>query len=228
MEMLTNTGWTDEARAASLAVRQEKAELRRQARWSTERREAEFKRQQEICRKSGTKFQGNWYPRGLDGLDRDPHHGKTGPEAPYGYEDTTGKPRKEPLYDEYGNPIIPRIKRAWQETAGDGGPTLFPKLRDKWIAEEAAWKAKSKEARDEWGRFGEKKRWLDENPDKTEADWKEMDRAQQRERSRRREIAKKMQEAEDNFFDENPDATEKDWEAWKRTHRVIPEKAAAK
>jgi hypothetical protein len=49
---------------------------------------------------------GEFYP---STAANDPHWGSFGPEAPYGYHDATGEPRKEPLYDRTGKPIVPRL-----------------------------------------------------------------------------------------------------------------------
>lgn len=88
-----------------------KAEARRQveARRRKKRIEAMFAAQR---RKGGDRFVDNWYPRGGDGLREDPHYGETSPEAPYGYVEGTQWPRREPLYDSQGRPIIPR---PWQD-----------------------------------------------------------------------------------------------------------------
>ena len=98
--VLCNTGWTDEARAASLAVRRAKAAARQAD------RERMFDAQR---RSAGRDFVENWYPRGRDGRDADPHDGVTTDQAPYGFVDGTETPRKEPLYDRYGRPIIRRF-----------------------------------------------------------------------------------------------------------------------
>ena len=139
---LINTGWTDEARAASLAVRRAKAAERKRQ----QAREEMFARQRE---QSGRDFVENWYPRGRDGYSEDPHYGVSTPEAPYGYVEGTNEPRKEPLYDQYGRPIIPRPwedyhpkKRGghWEWVKAD------PKIRDPY-ADLHRWRGEREEER---------------------------------------------------------------------------------
>jgi hypothetical protein len=189
-----------------LAVRQAKASKRQSRRWSEARRELEFELQRKLPRNHAGDFVSNWYPDGQDGLNKDPHYGETSPEAPYGVHDETGQPRTEPLYDEYGNPIIPR-------------ETHFMRSGQQLKQDEKENREKVKKALEEWGRYGGKKRYLEENPGATEEDWKEFDK----ERKKQREMAKKMQEAEEEYFYQNPDATKEDWERQKREERVVEE-----
>ena len=180
---LVNTGWTDEARAASLAVRRAKAAVRKRQR--AREREEMFEEQEQS---GGSDFIDNWYPRGRDGVKADPHYGETDRNAPYGYVEGTKTPREEPLYDRYGRPIIPRSREdynrpkrrggRWQLVDGDpksvlptpiyvGGESLE---RDMW------WLEQVREAENVWGPFGRKKQWMDEHPDGTEEDWEAYDR----------------------------------------------------
>ena len=93
--MLTNTGWTDEARAASLARRRAQAAAR------AAERDRMFEEQKKL---TGEDFVENWYPRDGDGEGQDPHYGETTHAAPYGFVDGTRQARSEPLYDRYGRP----------------------------------------------------------------------------------------------------------------------------
>jgi hypothetical protein len=120
---LANTGWTDIARAASLAVRRAKAAARKffvEGGFAVEApvqgtepgppehetakqaaRRAMFEKQ---AKRAGKEFLGNWYPRGADGKNADPRIGVSTAEAPYGYVEGTTTPRTEPLYDQFGRP----------------------------------------------------------------------------------------------------------------------------
>jgi hypothetical protein len=178
--VLANTGWTDEARAASLAVRRAKAEARA--------REEMFERQRQ---ESGRDFVEGWYPRGRDGFSEDPHYGSSTPEAPYGYVEGTMDPRKEPLYDRYGRPIIPRRREDYHPKKR-GGHWEWVKADPKSLAlmpvyvggdsdkTNTEWLEKIRKAEKLWGRFGKKKRFFDKNPGATEEDWKKHDAEQLR------------------------------------------------
>jgi hypothetical protein len=183
--ILANTGWTDEARAASLAVRRAKAAARKEQR----AREEMFERQRE---ESGRDFIEGWYPRGRDGFSEDPHYGTSTPKAPYGYLEGTMDPRKEPLYDRYGRPIIPR---PWEDyhPPKRGGHWEWVKADPRSVIpmpiyvgggeserKNTEWLEKVKAAEELWGRFGKKKRWMDKNPEATEADWEKHDAEQLR------------------------------------------------
>jgi len=189
--VLGNTGWTDEARAASLAVRRAKAKERRRRREIEEL--FEWQRQSR-----GRDFMGNWYPRGRDGRRDDPHYGKSTEEAPYGWIEGTLEPRKEPLYDGQGRPIIPRpwkdIHRPekkggrWKLVQAEEG-AVFP--TPVYVGGEAErntreWLKKKDKAEAYWGRFGRKKRWFDKNPDATEEEWEKHDEEQRRKYEERR------------------------------------------
>jgi hypothetical protein len=159
---LINTGWTDEARAASLATRRAKAEARQR------KREEMFERQH---RDAGRNFVENWYPRGRDGGYEDPHFGETSADAPYGYVEGTKEPRKEPLYDIYGRPIVPRPKE-------DYAPgRMFSSKRERQAKRDRLreWLDRVKAAEKEWGSFGKKKEWMDKHPEATESDWEAYD-----------------------------------------------------
>lgn len=165
-EVLWNTGWTDEARASSLAVRQAKARQKRKE------RDAMFAEQQQ---RGGDDFIENWYPRGRDGKYQDPHYGRTSREAPYGYVDGTDTPRKEPLYDRYGRPIIPRTRDEYTKPEMSG---MWPFQKDTSLGRDLYWMGKVERAEKTWGPFGRKKRFMDEHPGASEEDWKKYDREQ--------------------------------------------------
>lgn len=192
---LANTGWTDEARKVSLAVRRAKAAARAKVILEGFRRDGKLAREQvEVCVKDDVPFVKNWYPREGDGAEHAPHWGKTGPEAPYGYSDVTGEPRKEPLFDEDGWPIVPREYDEREEEARKSNPMFVApaaigikekehktrgvetpwQRRRRERAEEryATWQERAKEVRDEWGRFGEKNRWMEAHPEASETEWK--------------------------------------------------------
>lgn len=206
---LTNTGWTDEARAASLAVRRAKAAARKEQR----AREEMFERQRE---ESGRDFIEGWYPRGRDGFREDPHYGTSTPEVPYGYVEGTMDPRKEPLYDQYGRPIIPR---PWEDyhPKKRGGHWEWVKADPKSLApmpvyvggdsdkNNTEWLEKVAEAEKLWGRFGKKKRWMDKNPEATEADWQKHDAEQLREWIKRKREEERA-EAEARKYGESVDS----------------------
>jgi hypothetical protein len=187
---LLNAGWSDEARAASLDVRRAKAAKRKKAdaKWEAEqrkkKREKMFDRQREVA---GKQFIESWYPRGRDGRNEDPHIGRTGPEAPYGYVDGTADPRKEPLYDRFGRAIIPRLKDDWfpQEL------NLFPWQQEARSNIVRAHQAENKAAEKLWGAFGKKKRWMDDHPGATDADWKAHDQKRYDEWKRKNPRGKK-------------------------------------
>jgi len=52
---------------------------------------------------------------------------------------------------------------------------------------------RAKAAEKLWGRFGKKKRWMDENPGATEADWERYDAQQRRERIERQQAEEGME-----------------------------------
>jgi hypothetical protein len=164
---LVNTGWTDEARAASLAVRRAKAAERKRQR--DREREQMFDRQRQ---NGGRNFIENWYPRGRDGRSEDPHYGTPTPEAPYGYIEGTMEPRKEPLYDRYGRPIVPR---PWEDYHRPKKP-FFPWQKDESLERDLEWLEKVDAAEKLWGRFGRKKEWMDAHPNATEAEWEAYDK----------------------------------------------------
>lgn len=178
---LANTGWTEEARAASLAVRRARAEERKS------RREAERRRQGEIGRRDGTEWVSGWYAKGADGVKHDPHWGKTAKEAPYGYNEATGKAREEPLYDEYGAPIVPRQQAKWYQVR-----SLAQAAK-----EEAYARAREKVALKEWGRFGMRKKWFAKWPESTEEEWKAWERRDRRLREERKERETEQEEVEE-------------------------------
>jgi hypothetical protein len=164
--VLRNTGWTDEARAASLAVRRAKAAARKAA------RERMFQEQRE---RGGRDFIENWFPRGEDGKEEDPHYGVSTREAPYGYVDGTDRPRKEPLYDAHGRPIVPKSWEEWNRPAKSG---VWPFQKDVSAERDVAWLKKVRKAEEYWGPFGQKKRFFDRNPGATEKDWQKYERKQ--------------------------------------------------
>jgi hypothetical protein len=213
---LANTGWTNEARAASIAVRQAKAAARAKARGSNPRwdekpgdgfwkrigkklardfgrndpanpplprspepstpQEKLFAEQQ---KRAGKEFLGGWYPRGADGRNVDPRIGETTAEAPYGYVEGTKTPRKEPLYDQWGRPIIPRPKKDWFEADVAGFGALS---QDFGLERAKVWIRKVDEATAKWGPFGQKKRWMDAHPGATEGEWEKADAEKMRTR----------------------------------------------
>ena len=138
IQWLVNTGWKDEARGASLAVRQAKAAARAEM----------FARQQAL---NPGDFIGNWYPRGNDGMYEDPHYGVSTRDAPYGYVEGTQTPRKEPLYDVDGTPIIPRTR---EEIQNPDTSWMVPRATDKSRVSDEAWQAQVDLALAKWGRFG--------------------------------------------------------------------------
>ena len=187
MRDLVNTGWTDEARAASLATRRAKAAERKKA------EEAEAEKQANIAKRKaqkakeekalarqrmfewqqkyhGKNFIENWYPRGRDGKGEDPHYGTPTREAPYGYVEGTMTPRKEPLYDRYGRAIVPRPYEDYHPPM-----EIFPWQKGKSLERDMAWLEELDAARQEWGPFGKKKQWMDKHPNATDADWEEYD-----------------------------------------------------
>jgi len=190
---LINTGWTDEARAASLAVRRAKAKERRRRREIEEL--FEWQRQSR-----GRDFMGNWYPRGRDGRRNDPHYGQSTKEAPYGWVEGTMEPRKEPLYDGRGRPIIPRpwkdIHRPekkggrWKFIQADDGAAFPTPVYVGGVAEQKTreWLKKRDEAEAKWGRCGRRKRGFDRNPDATEEEWRKHDEEQRRKYEERRRV----------------------------------------
>jgi hypothetical protein len=189
-DALLNDGWSDEARSASLAVRRAKAAHRKKVRKQQEAEERKKKRDKmfEKQRKDGgTEFAGNWYPRGKDGRYEDPHYGRTTPTAPYGFVDGTNKPRKEPLYDSMGRPIIPRPKKFALPVA----PDLFKWQRQERRSEEPVWLREIEKAKKLWGRFGKKKRWMDKNPGATDEEWEKYDKKRYEEWKKRNPRGKK-------------------------------------
>jgi hypothetical protein len=102
--------------------------------------------------------------RGLrEGDVIDPHYGgwdtKT---APYGYNDVTGEPRAEPLYTTDGIPIVPRLPifdQAKMHFGWEQGIVDDHHLR-------------TEQALFEWGKFGQKKEWMEANPGKDWRDYK--------------------------------------------------------
>lgn len=150
---VANTGWTNEARVASLEVRRAKARTREEK----EKARAEMFEKQ--MKAGGKDFIEHWYPKGRDGQREDPHYGETPPQAPYGWIEGTVRPRTEPLYDKVGRPIIPRTWEEWHRPGPDA------KQR------QADWEARTDAAEKEWGRFGRKKQFLTDNPGATEEDW---------------------------------------------------------
>lgn len=164
MDLIANTGWTDEARAASLAVRRAKAAAKKAA------RDRMFQEQRE---RAGRDFVENWYPRGEDGKTEDPHYGVSTREAPYGFVDGTEEPRKEPLYDAHGRPIVPKSWEDWHKPVKTG---IWPFQKDASLERDLAWARKVRKAEELWGPFGEKKRFFDRNPDAGELNWKDYQR----------------------------------------------------
>jgi hypothetical protein len=126
-------------------------------------------------KRAGREFLGGWYPRGEDGKNADPRIGDSTPEAPYGYVEGTKTPRKEPLYDQWGRPIIPRPKKDWFEADVAGFGALS---QDFGLERAKVWIRKVDEATAKWGPFGQKKRWMDAHPGATEGDWEKWDREQ--------------------------------------------------
>lgn len=163
----------DAERAAREAAWQE---IQKKAR---QRDEEELKRQFEASKRDGTEWRGKWTTRGSDGILHDPHWGETGPDAPYGYEEGSGKPRTEPLYDQYGAPIIPMEKLPWY-----GMPLT------RWARLQKENRAKSKEAEKEFGRWGSRKRFFAQHPEATEDEWKDENkrRTRLREWKKRKEL----------------------------------------
>jgi len=222
--VMPNTGWTNEARAASIAVRQAKArarasaaasgragvpqetEAQRNARMDAadqaadarhepglrdgtapvksstpdgeeeSQRDLMFDEQRQIA---GKDFHGNWYPQGDDGGLSNPYVGKTADDAPYGYHEITGKPRKDPLYSRTGMPIVPRSKADWD--AKDSDLSLWQKLntpRDQWPSEKKdAYGQKVQSLAFELGAFGSKRDWMAQHPGATESQWMAADAA---------------------------------------------------
>jgi hypothetical protein len=209
---LANTGWTNEARAASIAVRQAKARARgTNPKWDEKPGDGFWKRigkklardfgrkdpaksplpsspklstpQEKMfaeqARRAGKEFLGGWYPRGADGKNADPRIGETTAEAPYGYVEGTKTPRKEPLYDQWGRPIIPRPKKDWFEADVAGFGWLS---QDIGLARAKVWLRKSDEAMAKWGPFGQKKKFMDANPGATDGEWEKADAEKMRTR----------------------------------------------
>ena len=202
-QVVANTGWTNEARAASLEVRRAKAARRqteqapstgsdaKEAWWvrAAKQMRRDFTRNDpptplpaqpvdrnpgraklfaEQRKVTGKDFLGNWYPRGNDGKTQDPRIGVSTAEAPYGYVEGTRTPRQEPLYDQYGRPIIPRPKKDWFEPEVVG---LGPFAEDFGLARGMVWADKLDKAEKLWGEHGKKKRFMDAHPGATEAQW---------------------------------------------------------
>ncbi len=247
---LANQGWTDEARAASLAVRRAKAAARRekeaaergtetkttsrtkkptsdeaeayydslhdQAEWDDMGRryeemlaeDAEYEERQRQRRQSlfdwqdrevdpalGPYHERHWYPRGMDGLNKDPKIGKRSAEAPYGYRTHDGVARTEPLYDEMGYPIIPTN---WMELN-----------KVEWYdSAKAKYDAEKKAALEKWGRFGSRAEFFRQHPTATEDDWKDTDWN----RGRIRDLLKDVADARAEFKQKNPSASPGEWE----------------
>jgi len=126
---------------------------------------------------SGKRFLiNNWYPRGDDGKNADPRFGESTPGAPYGYVEGTKTPRKEPLYDQWGRPIIPRPKRDWFEADVAG----FGCFSHNYGLDRAnVWATKVDAATKKWGPFGQKKKYLEAHPGATEKDWEVYDQQRQ-------------------------------------------------
>ena len=192
---LAENRWSDAAREASLAVRRAKAAKRKKDR--EERRAAGRKRERdrmfrEQREREGSDFAGNWYPRGRDGKSENPYYGRTSAEAPYGYIEGTMEPRKEPLYDQFGRPIIPRpwedvnrpVRKGgrWTVVEDPGSLMSWPVyLGGEADERDRAWLKQVDAAEKLWGRFGKKKRWMDEHPGATDADWEAEEKRQFRE-----------------------------------------------
>jgi hypothetical protein len=92
--------------------------------------------------------------------------------------------RKEPLYDRVGRPIIPRSREeingpdvSWDWRLTERGRKAYekwsPKVR---AAADEAYIERLDAAEKLWGPFGRKKRFMDENPGATEAQWEKYDR----------------------------------------------------
>jgi len=171
----TEADWKREQERSLEAWKKQKDEEKRAAFFETnpDATDADWKREQELslgAQRSGQQLeQGKgtqWYSRGSDGSLSDPHYGDRGLNAPYGFVDGTSEPRNEPLYDQNGAPIVPRPEK----------DTDSPLLWHTWDSLEAQrrneeWLKESDEAEDLWGPFGRKKKWMDQNPDATSADW---------------------------------------------------------
>jgi hypothetical protein len=120
-------------------------------------RRAMFEKQ---AKRAGKEFLGNWYPRGKDGKNADPRIGVSTAEAPYGYVEGTTTPRTEPLYDQFGRPIIPRPKEDWFEPDVAGFGVI---LRDYGADRAKVWAQKVNEAAAKWGPFGDRVRMSEED-----------------------------------------------------------------
>ena len=175
--LVANTGWTNEARQASIAVRQAKAAARGSDGSSDSGRSNTGRdRMFDDQKKAGGKdFLGNWYPRGDDGKTQDPRIGESTPDAPYGYVEGTTTPRKEPLYDQWGRPIIPQSKQDWFEADVVGFGALS---HDYGMDRAKVWIKKVDAAENTWGPFGQKKKFMDAHPGATNKDWDNYDREQ--------------------------------------------------
>ncbi|MDD5707842.1 MAG: hypothetical protein PHR35_18135 [Kiritimatiellae bacterium] len=166
--------------AERVAREAEWEEIKKRAR---QREEDLLRRQAAAAERDGTEWRGRWTTRGTDGIMHDPHWGETSPDAPYGYEEGTGRPRQEPLYDQYGAPIIPMKKLSWYG---------MPLTRWKRLQKEN--REKSKEAEKIFGRWGSRKKFFEQHPEATEEEWK--DESKRRTKLREWKKRKEMEEME--------------------------------
>jgi len=79
-------------------------------------------------------------------------------DAPYGLNDVTGEPREEPLYTMDGIPIVPKFPESIHPATGVEQDSVD------------AQRFQQEQALFDWGKFGQKKEWMDANPGK---DWRD-------------------------------------------------------
>jgi len=190
----TDTDWENEQARSLEAWKKSKDEEGGKTIWTppseySPEETAMFDRQHDMRRARGEHFVENWYPRGEDGNFgpdggvSDPHFGPWSEDAPYGYHDTTGEPRTEPLYDIYGRPIVPRVS--------DKGMS-----RSERKAVVTDWLQRSDQAMEDFGYFGKAPPfWMDAKLAKAKVDqWMEA--------SGHAVVDSEMQSGETLHFDE--------------------------